>query len=60
MGNSIDNSQEYYPGAMVVEYHFPGFDPQYGGLDWASLRLVFQEFEGRWVLVGIIHDEWTI
>ena len=49
------------PGrAMVVEYHFPGFDPQYGGLDWASLRLVFQEFEGRWVLVGIIHDEWTI
>ena len=60
MGNSIDNSQEYYPGAMVVEYHFPGFDPQYGGLDWTSLRLVFQEFEGRWVLVGIIHDQWTI
>ncbi len=59
-GNSIDNSQEFYSGAMVVEYHFPGFDPAYAGLDWASLRLVFQQFEGRWVLVGIIHDQWTI
>lgn len=59
-GNSIDNSQEAYPGAMVVEYHFPGFNPEYEGMDWVSLRLVFQEFEGRWVLVGIIHDQWTI
>ncbi|MBN1919803.1 MAG: hypothetical protein JW892_01050 [Anaerolineae bacterium] len=59
-GNSIDNSAEVYPGAMVVEYHFPGFNPEYEGMDWASLRLVFQEFEGRWVLVGIIHDQWTI
>ncbi len=30
-GNSIDNSAEYYPGSMIVEYYFPGFDPQYGG-----------------------------
>jgi len=59
-GNSIDNSHEAYPGAMVVEYHFPGFNPDYEGMDWVSLRLVFQEFEGRWVLVGIIHDQWTI
>jgi len=31
---------------MVVEYHFPGIDPQYGGLDWRSLRLVFQQSGG--------------
>ena len=42
-GNSIDNSAEFYPGAMVVEYYFPGFDPQYGGMDWRSLRLIFSE-----------------
>lgn len=59
-GNSIDNSREYYSGAMVVEFHFSGFDPEFQGLDWASLRLVFQEYAGRWVLVGIIHDQWTI
>jgi hypothetical protein len=59
-GNSLDNSREFYPGAMVVEYHFSGFDPQYAGMDWRSLRLVFQQLEGAWYLVGVIHDEWTI
>ena len=55
----IDNSREFYPGAVVVEYHFSGFDPQYAGMDWRSLRLVFQQHDGAWYLVGIIHDEWT-
>jgi hypothetical protein len=59
MGNSIDNNLEIYPGAMVVEYYFPGFDPQYQGMDWRSLRLVFQQFDNTWYLVGLIHDQWT-
>jgi hypothetical protein len=58
-GNTIDNSQEFYPEAVVVEYHLPGENPDYGGMDWQSLRLVFQQQEGQWYLVGIIHDEWT-
>jgi len=60
MGNTLDNSQEFYADAIIVEYHFPGFDPQYAGMDWASLRLVFQEEAGTWYLVGLIHDQWTI
>jgi hypothetical protein len=59
VGNSIDNSPEFYPGAMIVEYYFPGFDPQYGGMDWRSLRLVFTEYDKTWYLAGIIHDQWT-
>ncbi len=59
-GNTIDNSLEYYPGASVVEYHFSGFDPALGGMDWKSLRLVFQQEGSVWYLVGIIHDEWTV
>ncbi|MCX7682721.1 MAG: hypothetical protein N2508_12290 [Anaerolineae bacterium] len=58
-GSTIDNSLEYYPGGHVVEYHFPGRDPALGGMDWRSLRLVFQEEGGVWYLVGVIHDEWT-
>jgi hypothetical protein len=58
-GNSIDNSAEFYPGSMIVEYYFPGFDPQYEGLDWRSLRLVFSEYNSTWFLAGVIHDEWT-
>jgi hypothetical protein len=59
-GNTHDNSVEFYRDAIIVEYHFSGFDPKYGGMDWQSLRLVFQATEQEWYLVGIIHDEWTI
>jgi len=59
-GSMIDNVQDVYPGASVVEYHFPGFDPQYGGMDWRSLRLVLaQNDDAQWTLYGVIHDEWT-
>ena len=32
----------------------------FDGMDWKSLRLVFQEKDNIWYLVGIIHDGWTI
>lgn len=59
-GNMIVNQFEVYERPIVVEYYFPGFDEQYSGLDWASLRLVFEEYEGEWYLVGIIHSQWTV
>lgn len=59
MGNSIDNSLDFYPGAMIVEYYFPGFDPAFEGMDWRSLRLVFMQENNIWYLAGIIHDQWT-
>lgn len=71
-GNTINNISKVYPQSSFVEYHFPGFDPKYGGMDWKSLRLIFEKWEkwekwekgeqkeGRWFLIGIVHDEWTI
>ena len=59
-GNTVNNNFEAYPNSIIVEYHFPGFDPKVGGLDWESLRLVFKEKNARWYLVEIIHDQWTI
>lgn len=59
-GNTLINMHEVYPQGQFVEYHFPGFDPQYEGMDWQSLRLVFEETAGNWYLVGIVHDQWTI
>lgn len=59
-GNTINNNFESYPGSIIVEYHFTGFDPKYEGMDWGSLRLVFEEKDKIWYLVGIIHDQWTI
>lgn len=55
-GNTLTNQFEAYINPIVVEYYFPGFDPQMEGLDWVSLRLVFEEYQGSWYLVGIIHN----
>jgi len=59
-GNTIENSAEVYKDSVVVEYHFSGIDPKYEGMDWRSLRIVFEKFEDSWYIVGIIHDQWTI
>lgn len=59
-GNMLENQFEIYLRPIIVEYYFSGFNPDYGGMDWRSLRLVFEEYEGIWKLVGIIHNEWTI
>jgi len=59
-GNSTDNSATAYPDAIMVEYHYSGFDPQYNGMDWRSLRLFFEQKNGTWYLVGIVHGQWTI
>lgn len=59
-GNTINNIPEVYPQGVMVEYHFEGFDPSFEGLDWRSLRLVLEEQDGAWYLVGIVHAEWTI
>ncbi len=59
-GNTLINIQDIYPNASFVEFHFTGLDPQYSGIDWRSLILVFEELNGEWYLTGIVHNEWTI
>lgn len=59
-GNAINNIADVYPGGVMIEYYFSGFDPQYGGLDWRSIRLVFIQENFTWYLAAIIHGEWTI
>ncbi len=59
-GNSQNNILVIYDGLPFTESYFSGFDKKYGGMDWRALRLVFKEYEGKYYLVGIIHDEWTI
>ncbi len=45
---------------VFIEYHFSGFEEEYGGMDWVSLRLVFVQEGGQWYLVGLVNDRWTI
>ena len=41
-------------------YDVTGFEPEYEGIDWKSLTLVFEKDSGDCYLVGIIHGQWTI
>lgn len=58
-GNSLENITEVFPNVQFVDFHFPGTEIN-SGLDWSSLRLGFEEFEGRLMLTVILHSEWTI
>jgi len=59
-GNVINNIFDVYSGKEIIEYHFPQIDPQYEGMDWRSLYLVFEQMNGQWYLVWIVHGQWTI
>jgi hypothetical protein len=59
-GNNINNIADIYEGKQRVEFYFPGFDPQYEGMDWKSLTLVFDQVKGQRELIGVIHNQWTI
>lgn len=54
-----ENQFQVYEDAIIVEYYFSGFEEDYDGMDWESLRLVFQYYEDTWLLVGVIHNQWT-
>lgn len=58
-GNTINNLLIVYPGADFTESHFPGFEKKYDGMDWKSIRLVYEFKDGTYYLVGVIHDEWS-
>ena len=59
-GNSLNNLLSVYKNCDFTESYFSGFKKEYAGMDWKSIRLVFKERNGRFLLVGIVHDEWTI
>jgi len=56
----VNNVKEAYPGCMFIEFLIPEIDPQFEGLDWRALRLVFKKENDKLYLTGIIHNEHTI
>ncbi len=58
-GNSLENVIEAFPEAAFVELHLPGTEEN-SGMDWRSLKFVFEDYNGQYKVVAIIHSEWTI
>ncbi|WP_172257222.1 hypothetical protein [Saccharibacillus deserti] len=62
-GSMPSNLRKVYPEAEFVEFYVKGGrggSPNTGGMDWGSLRFVWEQIEGEWKLVGIVGDRWTI
>lgn len=59
-GNSVNTIDKDINGRTYVAFHFSGFDPKYGGMDWTTLYLVFDSVNGEYKLRGIAKDNWTI
>lgn len=58
-GNSINNLKSIYAGSNFTESNFSG-SKKNSGIDWKSVRLVFKQINGKYYLVGVVHDQWTI
>lgn len=61
--NMPNNLDEVYPQSRFVEFYVKGGRSgvkNVGGMDWGSLRFVFEPIDGEWKLVGIVGDRWTI
>ncbi len=56
---SITNFKELYPGTINVDFHFPKTSEEIF-YDWATLRLLFIEENGRWYLFNISHEKYSI
>ena len=58
-GNSLNNLKEIYPKADFTENFIKGSEAN-SGMDWKCLRLIFEEFQGTYYLIGVVNDQWTI
>ncbi|NGZ77818.1 hypothetical protein [Saccharibacillus alkalitolerans] len=62
-GNTLSNLKKAYPKAKFVEFYVKGGRSgagDVGGMDWGSLRFVFEQTGSDWQLIGIVGDRWTI
>ncbi len=66
--NTTNNIKEKYQNNHFISYHYP-YTSTYKNdkgeevvqpMSWTTLNLVFEEYQDRYYLVGIVRDNWTI
>ena len=58
-GNALENLDQVYPECRFVDFAVPGQALSNQGMDWRSLKLVFQPTDSGWYLVAMVHGQWT-
>jgi hypothetical protein len=60
-GNALENITDVFPDVLFVDFHIPGDEKDNAEEpDWSSLRLGFEDFDGRLRLTVILHSERTV
>jgi len=58
-GNALENITDVFPNAKFVDFYISEEETT-EELDWSSLRLGFEEYDGNLMLVAIIYSKWTV
>jgi hypothetical protein len=59
-GNSINTILQDAAGRDLAAFHFTGFNPEYEGMDWTTIYIIFDQENGEYKVRGIAKDNWTI
>jgi len=58
-GNALENMTDVFPNVKFVDFHIPsGESPE--ELEWVSLRLGFEEYNGILKLVAVVYSAWSL
>ena len=58
-GNALENTLDEFPNLLFVDFHIPGGERDAPDeLDWSTLRLGFEEHDGRLWLTVILRSTW--
>ena len=59
-GNALENITDEFPDVTFVDFHVPGGERDTAeDFSWASLRLGFEEYNGKLWLTVILNSKWT-
>ncbi|MCX7710220.1 MAG: LysM peptidoglycan-binding domain-containing protein [Clostridia bacterium] len=50
---------DVYSRSMIAVYYYSGSE-KYHYFDWSRLILAYEKYNGKWYIIGTIHDQWTI
>jgi hypothetical protein len=55
----LDQSQSnIYINSVFVDYYFAGTTKN-SNFDWKAIRFIFEEYQNKWFVVGMVYTHWT-
>ena len=58
-GNSMENTKDIFEDCIFVDFYDEGTQ-EYGNLDWTSLKIVMEKYDGEFKVVAIVHSSYTL